>query len=76
MTEEEKAKELIERFHKDYGEKLPDGTFVLCIVSIGRAKQCALIHCDGVIAVLKTMDWTDDLINEWQHIKQQIQNHE
>lgn len=65
---EKKAKELIEKFSNAYGIRTHPATSEL-------AKQCALIHCDGVIEVLKTMDWTDDLINEWQQIKQQI-NHE
>lgn len=49
MKPKEKAEQIVSKYMTDYGEKMPDGSFMLCVVSIGRAKQCARICCDEIL---------------------------
>jgi len=74
MSPKEKAKELVDRYFNDYGEKMENGKFMLCIVSVGRAKQCALICVDEILEGLAY--WKDvraKLQEEfWQEVKEKI----
>lgn len=72
MTLQEKAKEIVDKFSKSYGEKRPDGKIDLCIVSIGRAKQCALIAVDEILNFYKN-DIPQQDIEYWQQVKEEIQ---
>ena len=71
MTEEEiKAKELVEKFEKIFIDANAD--------SWGKeAKQCALIHVNGVIDVLGSagvFGFADDKVSEeWESIKTEIE---
>ena len=50
MTAKQKAKLLTNKYFADYGERNAEtGKFDLCIVSMGRAKNCALICINEMI---------------------------
>ena len=79
MKAKEKAKELVKKFFNDYGEKNKDGSFDICIVSIVRAKQCALICVEET----EKQDWFIPTYNEkiawheyWKEVKKEIENYE
>ena len=81
MTPKEKAKELVDRYFNDYGETMPNGKFILCIVSTGRAKQCALICVDEIIKSRPTMfcghmngkDIVRKDVESWEEVKREIE---
>ena len=74
MKEKAKAKELVDKYLTDYGEKEENGSFTLCIVSIGRAKQCALIAVDLMLAELDEflLDEKAGFVHYFELVKQEI----
>ena len=80
-TPKDKAIELVSRFFNDYGEKRPDGKFDLCIVSKGRAKQCATIATEELIESWKSylnmemydQDFFNYELKYWETVKTEIQ---
>jgi hypothetical protein len=82
MTPKEKAVQMVNKYINDYGEKMPDGSFMLCIVSYGRAKQCALIAWEEVFEFMKPDDEKHDCCHWanspesvfWSNVKKEIEN--
>jgi hypothetical protein len=78
MTPKEKAQGMVNKYLNDYGEKMPDGSFMLCIVSYGRAKQCALIAVDEIQSNIEEWDFMNDNgeihIQFWRKVKQEIES--
>jgi len=71
MTPQEQAKQLVDKFFNDYGDKEKDGSVTLCIVSKGRAKQCALIAVEAINDAINTLGYTN--LAYWQEVKKEIE---
>lgn len=75
MTPAEKAREIVDRYFNDYGEKLPNGQFMMCVVSMGRAKQCALIAVDEILELFPKMDVSKNHDYQWDLLPNKLHNY-
>jgi hypothetical protein len=82
MTPKEKAKELIEKFNNIADiESVWDGN--KWVTSYDHAKQCALICVDEILnsvivysSELLLINWSDEQLEYWLKVKQEIENYE
>ena len=79
QSAQEKAKELVGTYFNDYGEKDHRGRIMLCIVSTGRAKQCASICVDNILKALEddkiiySSEYRFEANDYWNEVKEEIE---
>ena len=65
-----KAKEIVDKYYTEMNPNAPD-----CNISYRQAKQCAIIHVDGIIEIIKYhgTDIGKHLLLFYKKVKQEIE---